>query len=129
MASILLLAIIINKCGVDECSFMININNNKNNNNDDDNDNLWHKMYRWCSLDVTATMLVRRTKENKISWEFSIITQKMSHNLLLFCAPTWPSYQIIEYHLYVSLQFYRKNIQFIGIKENSIIISLKRSTY
>ena len=44
-------------------------------------------------------MLVRRAKEKKVFWEFdSIIMQNMSHNLLLFCAPTWPSYRVIENH-------------------------------
>ena len=48
-------------------------------------------------------MLVHRTKEKKVFWEFgSIIMQNMSHNLLLFCAPTWPSYHVIENHLFSS---------------------------
>ena len=46
------------------------------------------------SPDVTAAMLVHRTIEKKVSWEFdSIIIQNMSHNLL---TPTWPSYHVIE---------------------------------
>ena len=45
-------------------------------------------------------MLVQRTKVKKVFWEFdSIIVQNMSHNLLLFCAPTWPSYHVNENHL------------------------------
>ena len=45
---------------------------------------------RWFSPDVTAAMLVYRTIEKKVFWEFdSIMMQNMSHNLLLFCAPTW----------------------------------------
>ena len=57
-------------------------------------------LYRWYSLDVIAAMLVNRTKEKKVSWEFdSIIMQNRSHNLLLFGAPTWPSYHVIENYL------------------------------
>ena len=42
-------------------------------------------------------MLVHRTIKKKVFWEFdSIIMQNMSHNLLLFCAPTWPSHHVIE---------------------------------
>lgn len=52
--------------------------------------------YRWFSLDVIAAMLVHRTIEKK-SWEFdSIIMQNTSHNLLLLCAPTWPSHHVTE---------------------------------
>ena len=44
-------------------------------------------------------MLVHRTKEKKVFWEFdSIIMQNMSHNLLLFCASL---YHVIENHLYL----------------------------
>ena len=51
-------------------------------------------------------MLVQRTIEKKISWEFeSIIMQNMSHNLLLFCAPTWPSHHVIGNHLYHYILF------------------------
>ena len=43
----------------------------------------------WFSPDVTAAMLVRKTMEKKIFWDFySIIMQNMSHNLVVFCAPT-----------------------------------------
>ena len=49
-------------------------------------------------------MLVHRTNEKKFFWEFdSIVMQNMSHNLLLFCAQTWPSYHVIENHLYHDL--------------------------
>ena len=42
-------------------------------------------------------MLVHRTTEKKVFWEFdSIIMQSMSHDLLFFCAPTWPSHHMIE---------------------------------
>ena len=48
-------------------------------------------------------MLVHRTKEKKAFWEFdSVIAQNMSHNLLLFCAPTWPCYHVTENHLLLS---------------------------
>ena len=58
-------------------------------------------LYRWFSADVTAAMLVHRTIEKEVFWEFdSILMQNMSHNLLLFCAPTWPSYHVIDNHLY-----------------------------
>ena len=61
-------------------------------------------VYRWFSPDVTAAMLVHRTIEKKVFWEFdSIIMKNMSHNLLLFCAPTWPSHHVIENHLLVYL--------------------------
>ena len=57
--------------------------------------------YRWFSPDVIVAMLVHRTDEEKMFWEFySIIMQNMSHNLLLFCAPTWPSYHVIENQLF-----------------------------
>ena len=56
---------------------------------------------RRCLLEVIATVLVHRTKEKKVFWEFDFVTmQNTSHNLLLFSAPTWPSYQVIEYHLF-----------------------------
>ena len=59
--------------------------------------------YGWFSPDVNAAMLVHRTKEKKVFWEFdSVIVQNMSHNLLLFCAPTWPCYHVIENHLLLS---------------------------
>ena len=52
---------------------------------------------RWFSLDVTAAMLVHRIIEKIVFWEFdSIIMQNMSHDLLLFCALTWPSHHVIE---------------------------------
>ena len=61
---------------------------------------------RWFSPDVTAAMLVQRTIEKKVFWEFdSIIMQSMSHNLLLFCAPTWPSQHVIENHLFALFRF------------------------
>ena len=59
-------------------------------------------IYRWFSPDVTAPMLVHRTIEKKVFWEFdSILMQNMSLHLLLFCAPTRPSRHVIENHLYV----------------------------
>ena len=62
---------------------------------------LWFTIvYRWFSPDVTAAMLVYRTIEEKVFWEFdSIIMQNMCHNLLLFCTQTWPSHHVIENHL------------------------------
>ena len=52
----------------------------------------------WFSPAIIAAMLVHGTKETKVFWEFeSIIMQNTSHNnLLLFCAPTWPSHHMIE---------------------------------
>lgn len=45
-------------------------------------------------------MLVHATKEKTVFWEFdSIIVQNVSHNLLVFCAPTWPSGYVIEKHI------------------------------
>ena len=56
---------------------------------------------RWCSLDVIAASWCTEQTRKK-SWEFdSIIMENMRHNLLLFCAPTRPSYHMIEYHLHV----------------------------
>ena len=53
-------------------------------------------MYRWFSPDVIAAMLMRRTDEKIVFKEFdSIVMQNMIHNLLLFCALTWPSYHVI----------------------------------
>ena len=44
--------------------------------------------------------LEHRTKEKKVFWEFDPITmQNMDHNLLLFCATTWPSYHLTENHV------------------------------
>ena len=55
---------------------------------------------RWFAAAIIATMLVYRTKEKKVFWEFDPITmQNMDHNLLLFCATTWPSYHVTENHL------------------------------
>ena len=52
---------------------------------------------RWFSPDAITAMLVHRTKEKKVLREFhSIIMQNIIHNLLLFCAPTWPSYHVTE---------------------------------
>jgi len=46
-------------------------------------------------------MLVHKKKEKNVSWKFdSIIMQNMGSNLVLFYAPTWPSYHVIEDHLY-----------------------------
>ena len=45
-------------------------------------------------------MLVHATKEKTVFWEFDSITvQNVSHNLLVFCAPTWPSDYVIENHI------------------------------
>ena len=55
---------------------------------------------KWFSPDVIAALLVDRTKEKKVFWVFDlIIMQNINHNLLFFCAPTWPSYHMIENHL------------------------------
>ena len=63
------------------------------------------KGYKWSSPDVIAVMLVHRTKERTFLWECdSSILQNMSHKLLPFCAPTWPSYHVIENHLLTSNQ-------------------------
>ena len=56
--------------------------------------------YRRFSTDLIVAMLVHRTKEKKIFWQFdSIIMQNKSHNLLLFYSSTRPSYHVIENHL------------------------------
>ena len=50
-------------------------------------------------------MLVNRTIEKNIFWEFdSIIMQNMSRKLLLFCAPTWPNFHVIENRLFTQVQ-------------------------
>ena len=55
-------------------------------------------------LDVMAAILVHRTKEKKDFREYySTIMQNMCHHLPLFCASTWPSYHMIENHLYCCL--------------------------
>ena len=55
---------------------------------------------KWFSPDVNATLLVDRTKEEKVFGVFDFIIMKnISHNLLLPCALTWPSYHVIENHL------------------------------
>ena len=60
------------------------------------------------SPDVTAAMLVHRTIEKKVSWEFdSIIIQNMSHNLL---TPTWPSYHVIENPSAVTRKIFFANV-------------------
>ena len=41
----------------------------------------------------------------------STIMQNMSHNLRLFCAPTWPSYHVIENHLYNRSLFLRRLVK------------------
>ena len=42
-----------------------------------------------------------QNNREKVFWDFDcIIMQNMSHNLLLFCAPTWPSHHVIENHLW-----------------------------
>ena len=57
-------------------------------------------------------MLVHRTKAKKVIWEFdSIIMQNMSLNFLLFCVPTWPSYHVIENHLYRGIRICGEKIE------------------
>ena len=47
-----------------------------------------------------------QNNREKVFWEFdSIMIQNMSHNLLLFCAPTWPSHHVIENHLYTRFRY------------------------
>ena len=59
--------------------------------------------YGCFSLDVIASMLVRRPIKKKLLWQFdSIIMQNVSHDLRLFCAPTWPSYDVIGEHLLIN---------------------------
>ena len=59
---------------------------------------------KWFSLDVIAAMFVHRTKEKKdFRGYYSLIMQNMCHHLPLCCAPTWPSYHMIENHLYCCL--------------------------
>ena len=41
-----------------------------------------------------------QNNREKVFWEFdSIIMQNTSHNLLLFCPPTWPSHHVTANHL------------------------------
>ena len=46
--------------------------------------------------------------------------QNMSHNLLLFCAPTWPSHHVIENHLVSHKMsfFFRVDLD-VSVKFNS----------
>ena len=62
------------------------------------------EIHGWFTPDVIAAKLkVNKTKEKKVFWEFvSIIMQNTSHNILLFCTPTWPSYHVIENHLFLA---------------------------
>ena len=59
--------------------------------------------YGRFSLDVIASMLVHRPIKKRLLWQFdSIIIQILSHHLRLFCAPTWPSYDVIGEHLLIN---------------------------
>ena len=50
--------------------------------------------HRWYSLDVIATMSVQKKKQKRNkSWGFDFV---IMHNLLSFCASTWPSYHVID---------------------------------
>ena len=74
-----------------------------------------HSVYGWFSPDVIATMLIHRTKEKKVFWEFdSIIMQNMSHYLLLLCTATWLSYQVIENHLYTMMFWVELSTQLLA---------------
>ena len=55
-------------------------------------------IHLWFSPAIIAATSVHGTKEKKVFWEFDSIAimQNTSHNLLLFCAPTWPSHHMIE---------------------------------
>ena len=68
-------------------------------------------------------MLVHRTKQiKKVFWEFdSIIMQNMIHNLLLFCAPTWPPYHVIDNHRYGHVGFpeFFRVVSYISVKNQS----------
>ena len=55
--------------------------------------------YRSFSPDVIPASLVHRTKKKKVFWEFHSIMHNTSHNLILFCATTSPSYHMIKNHL------------------------------
>ena len=56
---------------------------------------------------------MHRTIEKKVFWEFdSIIMQNMNHNLLLFCATSWLSHQVIENHLFVCLLANRSSLKY-----------------
>ena len=67
---------------------------------------------KWFSPEVITAMLVHRTKEKKVFQEFdSIIMQNMSHNLLLFCVSTWPSYPVTENHLYTRRVYRHQEIE------------------
>ena len=51
--------------------------------------------YSWFASDVTAAMLVYRTMVKEVFWEFgSIIMQKLSDILPLFCTPTCPPHHV-----------------------------------
>ena len=53
------------------------------------------KVYSQFLSDVTAAMLVYRTKAKKVFWEFdSLIMQNLSDILPLFCTLTWPSHHL-----------------------------------
>ena len=54
----------------------------------------------------------------------SDIMQNMSHNLLLFCAPTWPSYQVIENHLYFTIQVKREGFFHNGVRKQALVIAI-----
>ena len=41
-----------------------------------------------------------KKKKNSFGNFTLLLCKKMSRNLLLFCAPTWPSYYVIENHLF-----------------------------
>ena len=53
----------------------------------------WMKTKNWgFAYDVTAAMLVYRTMQQNVFWEFdSIIMENLWGHFLLFCTPTWPS--------------------------------------
>ena len=57
---------------------------------------------KWFSPDFIAALLVYKTKEEKVFGVFDlIIMPNMNQNLLLFCAPTWPSYHRGRWNLTV----------------------------
>ena len=54
----------------------------------------------------------QNNREEKSFRNLTIIMQNMIHNLLLFSAPTCPSYHVIENHLY------SKNIIHLSVGES-----------
>ena len=60
-------------------------------------DDGYRSVFSRFSRDVTTAMLVYRTIEKKVFYEFDpIIMQNLSDILPLFGSPTWPSHYVSE---------------------------------